>query len=106
MPRILAIFLGKAKTYNEGGVRFTTAISKQPVSGRVQIDQHGLVGNEVANHKNALYAFCTESYSYWSQQWQPAEDLSLLELAEQAGLNPDQLPQWSLRALSGAFVEW
>ena len=73
MARLLAIHSGKAKTYSEDGVAFTTAICKQPVSGPVTIDKNGLVGNEVANHKNALYAFCAENYDYWNQRLQPSE---------------------------------
>ena len=73
MARLLAIHSGKAQIYVEDGVAFTTAICKQPVSGPVSIDKNGLVGNEVANHKNAVYAFCAENYDYWNQHLQLAE---------------------------------
>ena len=70
MARLLAIHSGKSKTYHEDGVAFTTAICKQAVVGPVRVDKSGLVGNEVANHKNALYAYCAEAYDYWNQQLQ------------------------------------
>lgn len=73
MALLLAIHSGKARTYVEDGVAFSTAICKQPVSGPVTIDKNGLVGNEVVSHKNALYAFCAENYDYWNQRLQPSE---------------------------------
>lgn len=71
VARVLAIHSGKSKTYHEDGVAFTTAICKQAVAGPVRIDKSGLVGNEVANHKNAIYAYCAEHYAYWNRQLQP-----------------------------------
>jgi len=82
VARLLAIHSGKAKTYSEDGADFTTAICKQPVSGPVTIDKNGLVGNEVANHKNAIYAFCAENYDYWNQRLELSEPWSHGTLGE------------------------
>jgi len=65
MIKLIEIFSGKTKSYSQEGVNFKTAIVKQPVQGAVQVDHAGIVGNEIANHKNALYAFTQENYSYW-----------------------------------------
>lgn len=67
MANIRAIFSGKTKTYTVDGVAFDTAICKQEIHGSVKIGPAGVEGNEVANHKNAIYAYCAENYSHWNQ---------------------------------------
>jgi len=67
MIKLIEVFSGKTKSYSQEGVNFKTAIVKQSVQGDVQIDRAGIVGNEIANHKNALYAFTMENYCYWQE---------------------------------------
>ena len=62
------VFSGKTKSYCEDGITFKTAIIKTPLYGEVEIDFSGVVGNEIANHKNALYDFSVENYIYYQKQ--------------------------------------
>lgn len=84
MARLTSIFTGKTKRYCEHGITFQTAIKKLPVEGQVIIDYSGLVGNEVANHKNAIYAFTEESYRFWQEH-------SSLEITWEKGLLGENL---------------
>jgi ferredoxin-NADP reductase/MOSC domain-containing protein YiiM len=93
MARLVDVFSGKSKTYSKDGNSFQTAIKKTSVHGSVIIDFFGVVGNEIANHKNALYAFSDENYAYWQNnadldvQWQAGlfgENLAITGLTEQA----------------------
>ena len=72
MARILSIHAGKTKAYSDQGKSFETAIRKQELFGPVTLTSHGVVGNEVANHKNAVFAYCFENYAYWNETLQPA----------------------------------
>ena len=65
MALLIKIFSGKTKTYYADDIPFQTAIKKHSVTGLVHIDESGIVGNETANHKNALYAFSYDNYDYW-----------------------------------------
>lgn len=67
MALLLDVFSGKSQTYSDGDITFKTAIKKSPLHGNVEIDFSGVVGNEIANHKNALYAFSHENYDYWRE---------------------------------------
>jgi ferredoxin-NADP reductase/MOSC domain-containing protein YiiM len=71
MARILSIHAGKTKTYQEQDRSFETAIRKQELVGPVTLTSHGVEGNEVANHKNAVFAYCFENYAYWNETLQP-----------------------------------
>ncbi|AZP14056.1 MOSC and FAD-binding oxidoreductase domain-containing protein [Undibacterium parvum] len=91
MVKLRAIFSGISQTYSVDGYSFETAIIKQQVVGTVQVTDTGIVGNQVANHKNAVYAYCSENYAYWNREldlatpWQCGsigENLSLQGLDE------------------------
>lgn len=91
MAKLSAIFSGMTKTYVADGYTFQTAFIKQEVPGPVQITPSGIEGNQVANHKNAVYAYCAENYIYWNHEldldtpWQSGtvgENLSLDGLDE------------------------
>lgn len=93
MAQLTSIFSGKTKRYCEKGITFQTAIKKLPIKGEIAIDYSGLVGNEVANHKNAIYAFSQESYGFWQEHsdldiaWKQGlfgENLVITELNEKA----------------------
>lgn len=73
MARILSIHAGKTKTYSEQDKSFATAIRKQELAGPVRLTSQGVEGNEVANHKNAVFAYCAENYLYWNETLQPAQ---------------------------------
>ncbi len=73
MARILSIHAGKTRTYSEQDKSFATAICKQQLEGPVTLTREGVEGNEVANHKNAVYAYCAENYAYWNDTLQPAK---------------------------------
>ncbi|TQV87411.1 MOSC and FAD-binding oxidoreductase domain-containing protein [Aliikangiella coralliicola] len=66
MATIASIHTGKIRTYEEQGGRFQTAICQQSIETPVKVTKRGLEGNEVANHKNAIYGYCAENYDYWN----------------------------------------
>ena len=73
MARIVSIHAGKTKAYSADNVTFETAIRKQKLEGPVTLTSHGVEGNEVANHKNAVFAYCSENYAYWNDTLKPAQ---------------------------------
>jgi len=94
MSQLMAAFSGKAKTFYEGNQSFITAIQKQPVTGPLVITKHGLKGNEVANHKNALYAVNVDSYFHWQSELKLTIHWPLGHLGENlvfTGLNDEAL---------------
>ena len=66
MARLLSIHAGKTKTYSADNIPFETAIRKQKLGGTVKLTSQGVKGNEVANHKNAVFAYCSENYAHWN----------------------------------------
>ncbi|WP_261845021.1 MOSC domain-containing protein [Aliamphritea ceti] len=81
--KVEAVLTGKAVPYSRPGK--TSAIHKQPVSGKVQVTESGLSGDEQADlrvhggpHK-AVHIYPREHYSNWQSE------LGDLEVLQQAG---------------------
>lgn len=89
---LIAVSIGKARTFQIGGEPVTTAYLKSPVVGPCSIDGNGLDGNETAVHPDPVYAIAEEHYAYWAArlgvspgQWPHgyfAENLTIRGLCE------------------------
>ncbi len=68
--KVESLHIGKTQfvPINTSGKISKTAIVKQSVEGPLLFSKQGVEGNEVAVHPNAVYAFCTDDYSYWQEQ--------------------------------------
>jgi MOSC domain-containing protein YiiM len=77
MPRVLALYAGRAGTLATATGIVPTAIAKSPVRGRVRVDADGLPGDEHVFHSHggpdrALCVYPSEHYARWDARVQPA----------------------------------
>lgn len=77
MPRVLALYAGRAGTLVTPTGVVRTAIAKSPVSGRVRADRDGLPGDEQIDpgHGGPDRALCVyphEHYAHWAATLHPA----------------------------------
>jgi ferredoxin-NADP reductase/MOSC domain-containing protein YiiM len=68
--KVTSLHIGKTQfqVINDAGKKSKTAIVKQSVSGSLRFSKSGVKGNEVAVHPNAVYAFCSDDYTFWAQE--------------------------------------
>ena len=72
--KVLSIQVGKAEPINIQGKQVLSAIVKTPVTGRINVEKLGLVGDEQADLSvhgglaKAVYAYPSEHYTYWRNQ--------------------------------------
>ncbi len=73
-PCVLSIQIGRARPMTVRGKRVMTAISKTPITHRVEVGPLGLEGDEQADRsvhgglKKAVYAYPSEHYGFWREQ--------------------------------------
>ena len=73
MPTLLSIQTATAHRVSIHGRSILTAIHKQPVTGAVQVQRLGLVGDEQADLSvhggldKAVYAYPAEHYPFWRE---------------------------------------
>jgi MOSC domain-containing protein YiiM len=77
MPRVLALYAGRAGTIATAGGVVPSAIAKSPVTGRVRIAADGLPGDEQVypTHGGPDRAICvypSEHYAHWAARVAPA----------------------------------
>lgn len=72
--QLVSVNIANAKTLLVAGRKVLSAIGKQPVMGRVQLNRLGLAGDEQADlsvhgglHK-AVYAYPQEHYAFWQRE--------------------------------------
>lgn len=71
--RVDALLTGKVAPLGDSGKR--SAIDKQPVTGRIRLDETGLDGDEQADHKHhggaekALHHYAFDHYATWRDEW-------------------------------------
>ena len=107
MSKLIAAFSGKSQTFLDGDQVFTTAIKKHPVTGPLVITKQGVKGNEVANHKNALYAVNLDGYFYWQSELKVDNPWPLGHLGENLvffGLSDEDLNIGDKLVLQGGEV--
>ena len=90
--KLIDICIGKTRELDIHGQPVKTAYLKHRVIGPIQLNEHGIEGNEVAVHTDAVYAIAPEHYKYWAERldakvenWAPgyfAENLSVAGLDE------------------------
>ncbi|WP_252179366.1 MOSC domain-containing protein [Endozoicomonas sp. 4G] len=66
--KLSAICIGRTKRQNIRGHGVTTAYLKSEVQGSVRVHATGIEGNEVAVHKDHIYAVSTTTYRYWQDR--------------------------------------
>jgi MOSC domain-containing protein YiiM len=77
MPRVLALYAGRAGTMVTGAGVIPTAIAKRPLPGRVRVGTAGLPGDEHVFHSHggpdrALCVYPREHYAHWDARVHPA----------------------------------
>ena len=90
--KLINVCIGKTQELDIHGQSVKTAYLKTPMTGPVRINEHGIEGNEVAVHTDAVYAIAPEHYQFWAdwldvkfEGWSPgffAENLSIAGLDE------------------------
>ena len=77
MPKVLALYAGRAGTLATATGVVPTAIAKSPVRGRVRVDAGGLPGDEQVFHSHggpdrAICVYPSEHYAHWNATVHPA----------------------------------
>lgn len=73
-PRVVSVNLGQPRTVTWVGRLVTSAIWKEPVRGRVEVQGINLRGDDQADRRvhggpdKALYAYAAEDYDWWAGQ--------------------------------------
>src|SRR3978361_2491008 len=73
-PRIVAVNVGLPRTVEWAGRSVTSAIWKEPVTGRIPVAGVNLAGDDQADRRvhggpdKAVYAYAVEDYAWWSGQ--------------------------------------
>jgi MOSC domain-containing protein YiiM len=74
LPTVLSVNVGKPRTLDYRGRLVTTAIWKQPVSGRIAVRGVNLTGDDQADRSvhggvdKAVYAYSREDYDWWESE--------------------------------------
>ncbi|HEV8023175.1 MAG TPA: MOSC domain-containing protein [Candidatus Lustribacter sp.] len=74
MPAVISVNVGKPRSVEWNGQRFTTAIVKRPVQGSRLISGVNVEGDDQADRRvhggenKAVYAYAAEDYAWWSQE--------------------------------------
>ena len=103
--KLLSINISQAVDVSYNDKIISTGIFKKPISGSVDIDQHGLLGDQqvdLINHggeHKAVYGFSANHYDYWRQELdnpdlsygQFGENLTISDLDEATLCIGDQL---------------
>jgi MOSC domain-containing protein YiiM len=76
MPKVLAVYAGRAGTLATATGVVPTAIAKSPVRGRVRVDAGGLPGDEQVVHSHggpdrAICVYPSEHYAHWNASVHP-----------------------------------
>ena len=72
--RVVSVNVGTPREFDLNGKRYTSAIWKEPVEGRLAVRGVNIDGDDQADRKNhggpdqAIYAYALEDYDWWSAE--------------------------------------